>query len=165
MFALLIVCGLACVHQATVKGRPGRMMLFIGGPPTHGPGQVVGVKQEETIRSHNDLLKGQAPFFTKAVKVCTLVCVCMVNVCACFILSHPSTSFRLSDCGYCGFVASAILHRSCDRLAISRVFILAWSFPLCPQHQYYEGLSKRAADNGHVVDLFACSLDQVRVGL
>jgi protein transport protein SEC23 len=31
----------------------------------------------------------------------------------------------------------------------------------CLKFQFYEGLSKRAADNGHVVDLFACSLDQV----
>lgn len=49
---------------------------------------------EETIRSHNDLLKGNAPFYTKAVK-------------------------------------------------------------------HYEALAKRASDNGHVIDLFMCALDQI----
>lgn len=27
-------------------------------------------------------------------------------------------------------------------------------------HQFYEGLAKRAAENGHAVDVYACALDQ-----
>ena len=32
------------------------------------------------------------------------------------------------------------------------------SFP--PPMQHYEALAKRAADNGHCVDVYACALDQ-----
>ena len=27
--------------------------------------------------------------------------------------------------------------------------------------KFYEGLAKRVSDNGHIVDLYACALDQV----
>jgi len=71
-------------------------MMFIGGPPTVGPGMVVTTDLKEPMRSHHDLHKGNAPLFKKAVK-------------------------------------------------------------------YYETLAQRAASNGHVIDLFACSLDQVGI--
>jgi hypothetical protein len=32
-------------------------MTFVGGPPTHGPGTVVGRDKAETIRSHPELQK------------------------------------------------------------------------------------------------------------
>ena len=80
--------------EAICKQCPARIISFVGSACSVGPGQVVGLKLEETIRSHNDLLKGNAPHYTNAVK-------------------------------------------------------------------YYEGLAKRALENGHIVDLFACSLDQI----
>jgi len=32
--------------------------------------------------------------------------------------------------------------------------------PECSDLQHYEGLANRAANNGHVVDIFSCALDQ-----
>ena len=72
-----------------------RLMLFIAGPPTVGSGSIVGRSKKENIRSHNDLLKNQAPLFKPAV-------------------------------------------------------------------EFYRALSDRAVANCVVVDVFACSLDQVR---
>lgn len=80
--------------EAFCKGQNGRVMMFVGGPPTCGAGQVVAKAQTEPIRSHHDILKGEVPHYKKAVK-------------------------------------------------------------------YYEDLSERALANGHIVDIFACCLDQV----
>jgi protein transport protein SEC23 len=80
--------------ESTVQNQSARIMMFIGGPPTVGPGQVVSQDMKESIRSHLDLHKGNAPFFKKATK-------------------------------------------------------------------FYETIAQRAVQNGHCLDLFACSLDQV----
>lgn len=76
------------------KDSPGRIMMFIGGPPTIGPGMIVSTELKEHMRSHHDLHKGNAPFYKPAIK-------------------------------------------------------------------FYEGVSTRAVANGHTIDLFACSLDQI----
>lgn len=76
------------------KDCPGRIMMFIGGPPTVGPGMIVSTELKEHMRSHHDLHKGNAPFFKNAVK-------------------------------------------------------------------FYDSVATRAVQNGHTIDLFACSLDQV----
>ncbi|KNC55535.1 copii coat protein [Thecamonas trahens ATCC 50062] len=44
-----------------------RIMSFIGGPPTIGPGKVLSDDLEETIRAHHDLEKGSVPHFKPAV--------------------------------------------------------------------------------------------------
>lgn len=90
-----VAVGLALL-ELSCKGSGARLMLFAAGPPSVGPGRVIGLKLEETIRSHHDLYKGNAPWFNKAVK-------------------------------------------------------------------FFESLSKRAVENSHVVDIFACSLDQIGV--
>lgn len=54
--------------EACYKGYSGRIMTFLGGPCSVGPGNVVGTQLEETIRSHRDLFKGNAPHFEKALK-------------------------------------------------------------------------------------------------
>ena len=69
-------------------------MMFIAGPATIGAGIIVNRSKKESIRSHNDLIKNQAPLFKPAV-------------------------------------------------------------------EFYKGLSDRAIANCVVVDVFACSLDQV----
>ena len=69
-------------------------MLFVGGPPTVGPGMVVDKARSEDMRSHQDIVKGAAPHLK---------------------------------------AASA----------------------------FYAKLAERASANAHVVDCFACSLDQV----
>ncbi|XP_021759982.1 protein transport protein SEC23-like isoform X1 [Chenopodium quinoa] len=84
----------AHVLGACVPGSGARIMAFVGGPSTEGPGAIVSKNLSEPIRSHKDLDKDSAPYYHKAVK-------------------------------------------------------------------FYEGLSKQLVHQGHIVDLFACALDQV----
>ncbi|CAM9090886.1 unnamed protein product [Chrysoparadoxa australica] len=89
--ALEVAIGLlesACPRQGA------RIMLFVSGPPTAGPGLIVGREKTETIRSHTDLQKGAAPH-----------------------------------------------HKGACR--------------------FYQNLADRAVAASHVIDLFACSLDQI----
>lgn len=81
---------------ACVPGTGARILAFVGGPSTEGPGAIVSKNLSEPIRSHKDLDKDAAPYYHKAVK-------------------------------------------------------------------FYEGLSKQLVHQGHVLDLFACALDQVGV--
>jgi protein transport protein SEC23 len=69
-------------------------MLFAGGPPSEGPGQVVSTELREPIRSHHDIDRDNVKYFKRACK-------------------------------------------------------------------FYESLAKRAAANGHAIDIFAGCLDQV----
>ncbi|XP_066331264.1 protein transport protein SEC23 C-like [Miscanthus floridulus] len=79
-----------------VPGSGARIMAFVGGPSTEGPGSIVSKSLSEPIRSHKDLDKGSTPLYNKAVK-------------------------------------------------------------------FYEDISKQLVNQGHVLDLFACALDQVGV--
>lgn len=45
-----------------------RVMFFAGGPPTEGPGMVVGQELREPIRSHHDIDRDTAKHYKKAVK-------------------------------------------------------------------------------------------------
>ena len=49
-------------------GCAARMLLFVGGPCTEGPGRVVDKDLTEPIRSHKDLVKDAAPHFRRALK-------------------------------------------------------------------------------------------------
>ncbi|KAK4397165.1 protein transport protein SEC23 [Sesamum angolense] len=79
-----------------VPGSGARIMAFLGGPSTEGPGAIVSKNLSEPIRSHKDLDKDSVPHYHKAVK-------------------------------------------------------------------FYEALSKQLVHQGHVLDVFACALDQVGV--
>ncbi|PSS10069.1 Protein transport protein [Actinidia chinensis var. chinensis] len=79
-----------------VPGSGARIIGFVGGPTTDGPGAIVSKNLSEPVRSHKDLDKDSAPYFHKAVK-------------------------------------------------------------------FYEGLAKQLVHQGHVLDIFACALDQVGV--
>mmetsp|Transcript_35830 Transcript_35830/g.109920 ORF Transcript_35830/g.109920 Transcript_35830/m.109920 type:complete len:540 (-) Transcript_35830:43-1662(-) len=89
--ALAVAVGLL---EAAAPRQGARAMLFVGGPPTVGPGMVVDKARSEDMRSHQDIVKGAAPHLK---------------------------------------AASA----------------------------FYAKLAERASANAHVVDCFACSLDQV----
>jgi protein transport protein SEC23 len=88
--ALSVAVGLL---EATFPNAGARILLFIGGSCTQGPGMVVGEELKDPIRSHIDLDKDNANYSKKACK-------------------------------------------------------------------HYEALAKRAAENGHCVDVYACALDQ-----
>ncbi|KAL0374135.1 UNVERIFIED_CONTAM: protein transport protein SEC23 [Sesamum radiatum] len=79
-----------------VPGSGARIMAFLGGPSTEGPGAIVSKSLSEPIRSHKDLDKDSVPHYHKAVK-------------------------------------------------------------------FYEALSKQLVHQGHVLDVFACALDQMNI--
>ncbi|XP_071497657.1 protein transport protein Sec23A-like [Diadema antillarum] len=63
--ALSIAVGLL---ECTFPNTGARIMLFMGGPPTQGPGIVVGDELKTTIRSHHDIEKDNVKFMRKAIK-------------------------------------------------------------------------------------------------
>uniref|UniRef100_A0A8P4KAZ6 Protein transport protein SEC23 n=1 Tax=Dicentrarchus labrax TaxID=13489 RepID=A0A8P4KAZ6_DICLA len=88
--AMSIAVGLL---ECTFPNTGARIMTFIGGPATQGPGMVVGDELKIPIRSWHDLEKDNAKFMKKATK-------------------------------------------------------------------HYESLANRASTNGHIIDIYACALDQ-----
>jgi hypothetical protein len=84
----------ASLMEGCVPNVGSRIMLFVGGPATVGPGMIVDTDQAKSIRTHQDLENDRAPYFKKACK-------------------------------------------------------------------FYNQLSQRLVSNSHVLDIFACSLDQV----
>uniref|UniRef100_H3CA68 Protein transport protein SEC23 n=1 Tax=Tetraodon nigroviridis TaxID=99883 RepID=H3CA68_TETNG len=88
--AMSIAVGLL---ECTFPNTGARIMTFIGGPATQGPGMVVGDELKIPIRSWHDLEKDNAKYTKKATK-------------------------------------------------------------------HYEALANRASANGHIMDIYACALDQ-----
>uniref|UniRef100_A0A8D2ZLD9 Protein transport protein SEC23 n=1 Tax=Scophthalmus maximus TaxID=52904 RepID=A0A8D2ZLD9_SCOMX len=88
--AMSIAVGLL---ECTFPNSGARIMTFIGGPATQGPGMVVGDELKTPIRSWHDIEKDNAKFMKKATK-------------------------------------------------------------------HYESLANRASTNGHMIDMYACALDQ-----
>ncbi|XP_061761986.1 protein transport protein Sec23A [Nerophis ophidion] len=88
--AMSIAVGLL---ECTFPNTGARIMTFVGGPATQGPGMVVGDDLKTPIRSWHDIEKDNAKFMKKASK-------------------------------------------------------------------HYEALANRASANGHVIDIYACALDQ-----
>jgi protein transport protein SEC23 len=54
--------------ESAFRGHNARIMTFMGNAPTIGPGTVVGAELKQSMRSHYDLQKGNAPNFNAAVK-------------------------------------------------------------------------------------------------
>ncbi|CDY13800.1 BnaA09g43020D [Brassica napus] len=86
----------ACLLGACFPGAAARIMAFIGGPSTLGPGAIVSRELSEPIRSHKDIGKDSAPYYQEAV-------------------------------------------------------------------EFYEKLAKQLVHQGHVLDVFASSVDQVGI--
>jgi protein transport protein SEC23 len=63
--ALSVAVGLL---ESVCKGGAARMMCFIGGPCTQGPGAVVSDDLKELMRSHHDIVKERARHYRKAAK-------------------------------------------------------------------------------------------------
>ena len=53
--------------QKALGWQGGRIMVLMGGPPTVGPGMIVGRPLTEPIRSHTDLQKDKAPYHKAAL--------------------------------------------------------------------------------------------------
>lgn len=63
--ALSIAVGLL---ECTFPNTGARLMLFVGGPGSQGPGQVLDDDLKQPIRSHHDIHKDNAKFMKKAIK-------------------------------------------------------------------------------------------------
>jgi hypothetical protein len=58
--------------ETTYQNNGGRVMLFVGGAATEGPGMVVGTDLKEPLRSHHDIEKENVKHYKKASKVLLL---------------------------------------------------------------------------------------------
>ncbi|XP_049878126.1 protein transport protein Sec23A isoform X2 [Pectinophora gossypiella] len=63
--ALSLAVGLL---EVTYPNTGARIMLFLGGPCSQGPGQVVNDELKQPIRSHHDIQKDNAKYMKKAIK-------------------------------------------------------------------------------------------------
>jgi protein transport protein SEC23 len=54
--------------EGTYPNSGARVMLFVGGPCTEGPGQVASEELKEPLRSYSDIVKDKAKFTSKATK-------------------------------------------------------------------------------------------------
>lgn len=63
--ALSIAVGLL---ECTYPNTGARIMLFVGGPCSQGPGQVLDDELKHPIRSHHDIHKDNAKYMKKAIK-------------------------------------------------------------------------------------------------
>ncbi|KAL4706981.1 hypothetical protein ACJJTC_019519 [Scirpophaga incertulas] len=63
--ALSLAVGLL---EVTYPNTGARIMLFLGGPCSQGPGQVVNDELKQPIRSHHDIHKDNAKYMKKAIK-------------------------------------------------------------------------------------------------
>lgn len=54
--------------ETTYPNCGARIMLFIGGPATTGPGMIIDDELKNTIRSHHDIEKDNAKYMKKAMK-------------------------------------------------------------------------------------------------
>ncbi|XP_055852860.1 protein transport protein Sec23A isoform X1 [Episyrphus balteatus] len=63
--ALAIAVGLL---ECTYPNTGGRIMSFVGGPCSQGPGQVVDDELKHPIRSHHDITKDNVKYMKKAIK-------------------------------------------------------------------------------------------------
>lgn len=71
---LVLIQFLFSYSQGTFPNTGARVMLFIGGPPTQGPGMVVGDELKTPIRSWHDIQKDNARHLKKATKVSKAIC-------------------------------------------------------------------------------------------
>ena len=55
--------------QCTYPNTGARIMLFVGGACTQGPGMVVDDELKHPIRSHHDIEKDSCKYMKKAMKV------------------------------------------------------------------------------------------------
>mmetsp|Transcript_13619 Transcript_13619/g.42836 ORF Transcript_13619/g.42836 Transcript_13619/m.42836 type:complete len:785 (-) Transcript_13619:227-2581(-) len=63
--ALALATGLL---ESSLPGSPGRLLVFLGGPCTIGPGKIVNRDLKEGIRGHSHIQKEQTPHMAEATK-------------------------------------------------------------------------------------------------
>ena len=79
--------------EAAHRNFGGRIMMFLGGPCTQGPGMVVSNQKEETIRSHHDMEKDNN--LCRALSTAFLLfCYCFVTVFVLKMMHFPQATSR-----------------------------------------------------------------------
>lgn len=73
--ALSVAVGLL---ETSFQNSGGRIMNFVSGPATEGPGNVVSPELKEPIRSHHDIDRDNIKYYKKAVKVRTMKYPCLL---------------------------------------------------------------------------------------
>ncbi|KAL3133000.1 hypothetical protein ABBQ38_006909 [Trebouxia sp. C0009 RCD-2024] len=138
----------AALMENCIPGSGGRLMVFTGGPCTTGPGTVVGLALEESIRTHRDFEKGEVKQFKKSW------------------LWYENLAQRMAGSGHCLDVFACSL----DQVGIAEmheavaktggVVILAEEF----SHEIYRKSLARLFEldeNGHLQMYFNATLDVV----
>lgn len=67
------------ILETTVSGSAGRIELMLGGPGTIEPGKIVELELGDTVRSHSDIEKDNAPYVNSALKSFDEIAVRAVN--------------------------------------------------------------------------------------
>lgn len=58
----------SCLLEVACPQAPSRIVTFVSGPCTFGPGMIVSTNLEESIRQHIDIDKEKTPFLAPATK-------------------------------------------------------------------------------------------------
>lgn len=148
--ALSVCVGLL---EATYRGQGARIMMFVGGPPTVGPGAIVNRDRKEDIRSHTDLQKDNAPLTKKAlVHYQSLAARCV-------------SSNHVVDIFACSLDQSGVMEMSACVHKTGGVIVLADSFGQSVFRESFRRMfskfSEEAADcdRDHLTMAFAASLE------
>ncbi|VEL15913.1 unnamed protein product [Protopolystoma xenopodis] len=75
--ALSVAVGLL---ESAFPNTGARLLLFLGGPCTQGPGMVVDDDLKNIIRSHHDIEKDNCKYMRKAIKVCLLCTIILLII-------------------------------------------------------------------------------------
>uniref|UniRef100_G3NJI4 Protein transport protein SEC23 n=1 Tax=Gasterosteus aculeatus aculeatus TaxID=481459 RepID=G3NJI4_GASAC len=110
--AMSIAVGLL---ECTFPNTGARIMTFVGGPATQGPGMVVGDELKTPIRSWHDLEKDNAKFMKKATKVSSLA-------------NRASTNGHIIDIYACALDQTGLLEMKCCANYTGGYMVMADSF-------------------------------------
>ncbi|CAK4327112.1 unnamed protein product [Aphanomyces euteiches] len=139
--------------EATFRGQGARIMLFVGGPATTGPGAIVNRERAEDIRSHTDIQKGNAPLSAKAIEHYTQLADRCVN------------SAHVVDVFACSLDQSGVMEMKVCVSKTGGVIVLADSFGQSVFKESFRRMfsrfSEEAAENDrdHLTMAFAASLE------
>ncbi|KAK7815806.1 hypothetical protein U0070_025266 [Myodes glareolus] len=113
--ALSIAVGLL---EGTFPNTGARIMLFTGGPPTQGPGMVVGDELKTPIRSWHDIEKDNARFMKKATKHYEM------------LANRTATNGHCIDIYACALDQTGLLEMKCCPNLTGYVDMFNYTFPM-----------------------------------
>uniref|UniRef100_A0A2K6FPD1 Protein transport protein SEC23 n=1 Tax=Propithecus coquereli TaxID=379532 RepID=A0A2K6FPD1_PROCO len=103
-----------------------RIVLFTGGPPTQGPGMVVGEELKIPIRSWHDIEKDNARFMKKATKHCEM------------LANRTTTNDHSIDTYACALDQTGLLEMKCCADLTGGHMVMGDSFNTSPFKQTFQ---------------------------